>query len=185
MAHQRQQRVLGDQVDLIEHEHDRLLDARQQARHVVVPSSRFGRRIEHERDDVDFAQRFDCGVDHTHVEPVQRAMDPWRVDEHDLTVGVVLHRQNAIASGLRLVGDDRDLRPDDVVEERGLAGIRPTDEGYGAGARHYRRSTGASCARRKRTLWIRRRSASSTSTCKPSSSNVSPTAGTRPTRVST
>ena len=38
----------------------------------------------------------------------------------------------------------------------------------------------AGCALRTRTLWMRRRSASSTSTFRPSSSNVSPTAGTRP-----
>ena len=50
---------------------------------------------------------------------------------------------------------------------------------------NYRRSTGASCARRKRTLWMRRRSASRTSTCRPVEIEISPTAGTRPMRVST
>src|SRR4029077_6130660 len=89
---------------------------------------------------------------------------------------------------LRLVGDDGDLLADDAIEQRGLAGIGPADDRRVA--RFHRGAVsdagvGTLVALRKRTLWMRRRSASSTSTWRPSSSNVSPTEGTRPRRAST
>ena len=45
---------------------------------------------------------------------MQRPMDAGRVDEHHLALGVVAHAGDAIARGLRLVGDDGELsdRPD-------------------------------------------------------------------------
>ena len=108
---------------------------------------------------------------------MERPVDAGRVDEHELAVVQVLDGEDPVPRRLRLVRDDRDLGADDQVEERGLAGVGTADERDEPGACHYRRSTGASCARRKRTLWMRRRSASSTSTCRPSRSNVSPDRG--------
>ena len=53
------------------------------------------------------------------------------------------HGQDAVARGLRLVGDDRDLLAHQPVHERGLAHVGPADHGHeaaaeapGAGAAH-------------------------------------------------
>ena len=51
-----------------------------------------------------------------------------RVDEHDLSFGIVANAGNAIARGLRLVGNDGELLADQTVEEGGLAGVGPADQ---------------------------------------------------------
>ena len=43
-------------------------------------------------------------------------------------VGIVADADDAIARGLRLVGDDGELLADQPVEQRGLAGVGPADE---------------------------------------------------------
>ena len=48
--------------------------------------------------------------------------------------GAVDHGQDAVARGLGLVGDDRDLLADQPVDERGLAHVGPADHGDEAGA---------------------------------------------------
>src|SRR5690349_3527078 len=115
-------------------------------------------------------------------------MDAGRVDEDDLPCGcrVVLRAEDPRPRRLRLVGDDGDLLADDAIEQRGFAGIGPADDRDVSGFHRFAGSEmyGATAdVLRKRTLWMRRLSASRTSTCMPSSSNDSPTAGTRPTRA--
>src|SRR5688572_21459253 len=94
------------------------------------------RRIEDERDDIHFPERFDRGINHPHVEPVQRAMNPGGIHEDDLTAVQILHRNDPVPGGLRLVGDDRDFGAHDPVEQGGLAGVRATDQRSESGARH-------------------------------------------------
>ena len=43
------------------------------------------------------------------------------------------HAEDPVPRGLRLVGDDRDLRPDEPVQQRGLPGVGPADQGDEAG----------------------------------------------------
>src|SRR5262249_41627350 len=115
------------------------------------------------------------------------------IEEHDLRVRIVLHAEDPIPRRLRLVGDDRELGPDQAIQQCGLAGIRTADEGNEAGFHGNRRSAIALSAPSAGsglvlpeipTLWIRRRSTSSTSTLSPSISKRSPPAGTRPMRAS-
>ena len=50
--------------------------------------------------------------------------------------GRVLTAEDPVAGRLRLVRDDGHLRPDQAVEQRGLAGVGPADEGNEAGLLH-------------------------------------------------
>src|SRR5262249_54169779 len=62
-----------------------------------------------------------------------RLVDPGRVDEHDLHLGTGEHPPHLRARRLGLVGDDRDLRPEHCVEQRGLADVGTSDERAEAG----------------------------------------------------
>ena len=180
--HDRQEARLLHQVDLIEDQDDRRLQVPHQVGDELVAFAGRLARIHHEADDVHFAHRFDGGVHHLHVHPVERTVNARRIDEHDLGVRVVAHAVNPRPRRLRLVGDDGELGADDPVEQRRLAGIRTADERDETG--FHRDSSSMPPAgtwlRYIRTLLTRRRSASSTSTAIPSTSNRSPVTGTRP-----
>ncbi len=130
---ERQQFRLGDQIDLVEDEHDRRLRLLEQAGDELVAVPRARRGVEHQHDNVDFPQGLDGGVHHPDVQSMQGPMDARRIDEHDLAVRIILHAQDAPARRLRLVGDDRDLGADEGVEQRGLAGVGPPDQGHVTG----------------------------------------------------
>ena len=157
--------------------------------HVLVAVARPRRRVEHQHDDVHLAQRLDGGVHHPHVH-AGAAADGCRACRRTRSARPRSSSPPTmrVPRRLRLVGDDGDLRADDAVEQRGLARVGAADDARRSPL-SWRQRSASGCGRRRacrtRTLWMRRRSASSTSTCRPSSSNVSPTAGTRPTRVST
>jgi hypothetical protein len=91
----------------------------------LVPATR---SVDYNPDDIDFAQRFDCGIHHAHVHPVQRAMDAGRIDEDGLPFGIVLDPHDAVARRLGFIGDDCELLADDAVQEGRFAGVRPSDE---------------------------------------------------------
>ena len=57
-------------------------------------------------------------------------MNAGRIDEYDLSIGTSDDTLNAKASGLWLVGNGRNLLPDEPIEERRFAGIGPPDERY-------------------------------------------------------
>jgi hypothetical protein len=59
-----------------------------------------------------------------------------RVEHDHLDVAGGANAHHAVTSGLRLLADDRQLLSDDPVEQRGLAGVRLTDDGHDSGARH-------------------------------------------------
>jgi hypothetical protein len=70
--------------------------------------------------------------------PVQRpalaGMDARRVHEHRLHAALGTDAEQAVACGLRLGRGDGELLPDQAVQQRRLADVRPADNGDGAGA---------------------------------------------------
>ena len=124
-------------------------------------------RVDDQAEHVDFLDRLDRGIDHPHVHPVQRPVDAGRVEEDHLGVGIVPHAENPRPGRLRLVGDDGQLRADQPVQQRGLAGVGAADERDEAGLHGVAASASRPRSRRIRTLWMRRRSTSSTSTRQP------------------
>ena len=126
--HPRQERRLGHQVDLVEGQDDRLLDALEQAEDELGPLPRRFGRVDDDHDHVQAAQRVERGVDHADVEAVQRAVDARRVDEDHLRLRRRLDAEDPGPRRLRLVRDDGDLGLDEGVQQRRLAGVGPADE---------------------------------------------------------
>ena len=73
-------------------------------------------------------------IHHPHVQLVQRAMNAGRIEKGDLPARLVEDADDTIARRLRLLGNDRDLLPENAVEERRLAGVGAAYQRYGAGA---------------------------------------------------
>ena len=143
--HQRQQGRLRHKIDLVQDEHDRPRDVTEKLGDVLVSAPGPGRRVEDERDDIHFAQRFNRRIDHAHVQAMERPMNPRCVYEHDLaavsrifvlTMVEMLDRENPIARRLGLVRNDGHLGADDPVEEGGFARVGAADERDRTGARH-------------------------------------------------
>src|SRR6266511_5362431 len=120
-------------------------------------------------------------------------MNAWRIEKHHLGIRIVPDAEDPVPGCLWLVRHDGQLRADEPVEQRRFAGIRATDERDEPGfhVRRFHRSFFPVCPwcplwnqislagsissvgaiLLMRTLVIRRRSASSTSTASPSISN--------------
>src|SRR3546814_15951703 len=60
--------------------------------------------------------------------------DLGRVDQQQLAFGEGRDAQQPVARGLRTVGDDADLGPDQGVDQGGLADVGAADDGDVAGA---------------------------------------------------
>src|SRR5215510_8607980 len=110
------------------------------------------------------------------------------IEEHDLSVRIIAYAENPVPRRLRLVGHNRQLGADQPVQQSGLPRVGTADEGDEAGFHHtvrdFSSASSFSIAGGNRlqilTRLMRRRSTSSTSTVRPSISNFSATAGTRP-----
>ena len=139
---QRQQGRLRHKIDLVQDEHDRPRDVTEKLGDVLVSAPGPGRRVEDERDDIHFAQRFNRRIDHAHVQAMERPMNPRSVHEHDLaTVGRIfivemLDRENPVARRLGFVRHDRHFGADHPVEKCGFARVGAADERDRTGARH-------------------------------------------------
>ena len=112
---ERQQGLLGDEVDLVQREDPRRIDLPNHVHHEAIATAARLAGVDDRQHDIDFAQRLQRGVHHAHVQTMQRPMHAGRIDEDDLSLGVIAHAGDAIARGLRLVGDDGELsgRPAD------------------------------------------------------------------------
>lgn len=75
------------------------------------------------------------GGDHGAVEPTLGQEDAGRVDQDDLRVVLDDDAADQRARGLHLARDDRDLRPDQRVDQRGFADIGRADQCHEAAAR--------------------------------------------------
>jgi hypothetical protein len=71
-----------------------------------------------------------------------------RIHEHELRVLVGEYAVDAVARRLRLARSDADLLPDQVVEQRGLAHVGPSDDGDEAAAEWFRRAFAMGVARK-------------------------------------
>jgi hypothetical protein len=70
----------------------------------------------HHRDHrIRVAQRFERGIHHPDVQPVQGAVNTGGIDEHHLAPWIPPDADDAVARGLRLVGDDGELLADNAV----------------------------------------------------------------------
>ncbi len=122
-------------VDLVHHEHRRRTGVRDPRRDEPVARTDGVRRVDHETDDIDLAKRRERTLVGPLAEQRPRLVDTGRVEEDDLTVVGGAHTAHLGARRLRPVGDDRHLRADEAVDERGLADVRPPYHRHEAAAK--------------------------------------------------
>ena len=67
-------------------------------------------------------------VHHLAAEDVLGLVDAGRIDQDDLRVVAIHDALDAIARGLRLGRNDRDLAADERVHQRGFAGVGTADD---------------------------------------------------------
>jgi hypothetical protein len=141
-------------VDLVEHQQvgsPGLFRRRQ--RHAVFIGG--VRRVDQDHDQVHTRQRLGR---HPVQMPIQCMIAPpvesRRIDQHDLSARMVDHAGDAVPGGLGLVGHDRDVLADQLVDQRRLSGIRTADQRHGArsGALIVRIHSLGSLPRRSSTL---------------------------------
>ena len=128
LARQLQQALLLDAVDLVERQDQRRLAALQlgqDALHVLVDP--LG-RIDHQHHDVGVARPAPGRLHHGPVETAARGEDAGRVDEHELARALDGDAAQRHARRLHLVADDRDLGPDQRIDQGRLAGVGRTDD---------------------------------------------------------
>src|SRR5271169_1380122 len=182
---------LRDAVDLVQDGDPRRRRAREEIQREAVSAAGRHGDVDDQDPDVLLAERLECLAHHGLVQAVERLVEARGVHEHDLALGVRPHAEEPPPGRLRLVRDDRDLRPDEGVHQRGLPGIRTPDDGHRSGSPEPRAHASAffpcfaGSSYRTRTRWIRRRSASSTRKRRPASWAVSPAFGMRPRRSET
>ena len=93
-----------------------------------IASPQRHRGVDHQAHEIDSAQRVGRGRVEARAESTHRLVDAGRVDEHDLHVRPREHPSYLRPRRLRFVGDDRDLRAENVVEQRRLPDVGPPDQ---------------------------------------------------------
>ena len=145
---ERQQRLLFDEVDLVEHEDQRVRPLRQAFEQCARPAT------------VSAAASITSTIRSASSAPAQAAAtiarssrrfgceDARRVDQQDLRVALDRDAHQPRARGLRLGADDRDLLADQRIDQGRLAGVGRADHGD---------EPGTGCARSLQLLQQRRR----------------------------
>ena len=117
-----------DAVDLVDRDDDRHLGSLERAGDEPVAGADALLGVEQEQRGVGVAHLALDARLHALGQRVARALDARQVDEHELRVAAHGDAADRAARRLRLVGDDRDLLPDDRVDERRLADVRASGE---------------------------------------------------------
>ena len=120
-------------VDLVDDDDHRHPEREHPARDEPVPRSDPVACAHDDHDDVDITG--DRLVDpslHPLGQRVDRLLPARQVDQHELRVIRRIDAADLVAGRVRLVGDDRDLRARQRIDERRLAHVRPAGDGHEA-----------------------------------------------------
>ena len=101
---------------------------------LLVLGREAGGRVHHPERDVGVGQALARRLHHALAEQVVRLVQPGRVDEEELRRRPALDPEDAVPRRLRLRRDDRELPPEDAVQQRRLADVRPSHQRDEAGA---------------------------------------------------
>ena len=117
------------EVDLAHDEHERRARCRAAASTTKrSPGPTGGVRLDDDAHHVDLGERRERALVRSLTEQRARLVHTGSVEEHDLVGRCGADAADLVARRLRLVGDDRDLAPDDAVHERRLADVGPADD---------------------------------------------------------
>ena len=117
-----------DRVDLVDHEDLRRLELRQAFKDRLGLLVQALARVDQQADDVGVARPAPGRGDHGAVEPALRRENARRIDEDDLRRAVERDAAHEGARRLDLARHDRDLGPDQLVQQRRLAGVGRADQ---------------------------------------------------------
>ncbi len=120
---QRQQRVLLHAVHFIQQQVHRPAKPLHPLKRKSVARAEIGRRINNQREHIHAFERMLQLVHHHAAKNIPRLMDSRRINQHDLRVLAIHDPLNAIARGLRLRRDDRNLLANKRVHERRFARV--------------------------------------------------------------
>ena len=126
---QRQQRFLGNQIDLVDREDQRLLAVLQRGkdRFEFGVDALFG--VHRQQDGVRPFRPAPRSGDHSAVEAAGGGEDAGGVDQHDLRLAMDGDAHQTGAGGLRLGAGDRHFLADQRVDQRRFASVRRADDG--------------------------------------------------------
>ena len=130
-----EQRRRLDRIDLVQRENLDAAKLRQPSQNGLDLRVEALSRIDEEGHSVGVARPAPGRGHHGAVEPALWREDARRIDEDDLRRALNGDAAHEAAGGLDLARDDRDLRPDELVDERRFAGVRGADEGDEAATR--------------------------------------------------
>src|SRR5262249_52878134 len=132
---QGQQRFLGDDIDLVEHQQFRRFDVAELTQNVLLLLVEALARIDDDAHEIGLVRPAPGPWHHRAVEPPARRKNAWRVDEDQLRSFLDGDPADQRARRLHLVRDDADLRTHQRVEQRRLAGVGRTDQSNEAAMR--------------------------------------------------
>jgi len=127
--HGQQVALVADQVDLVDgqdHRRAHPLEA-VQGKLGLFPARLEG--IHQKADDIDLIEGGQGSIHHESVEFVPGSHDPGGIYKHELQVRFIQNAEQAIAGSLRPGGGNRDLLPEELIEQGCLADVRGPNEG--------------------------------------------------------
>ena len=118
-----------DAVDLVHGEEDGRVYLCKLCEDIAFACPHLLRHIHDEDDDIHAAQSSLRRLRHIAAKRILRLVDAGRIEEDDLCVLLRQNAEDAAARRLRLVAHDRDLLPDQRIDQRGLPDVWPSDDG--------------------------------------------------------
>ena len=141
--------LVRNHVDLVDHQQYRAI-IRQQLEHFLIAFV-ITQCFQHVDHHLHIAQAAGDDTIHPTVQGIEVfGLESRRIDEHELRMLVGVDSMDAMTSGLGLARGDADLLPDQVVKQRGLADVGPSDDGDKAAAKWFRQAIRIADARKIR-----------------------------------
>ena len=117
-----------DAIDLVEDQDFRLSNIGKIFKDRFRVSLDAALRVDHHHDDIGILGAAPCGGHHRLVQPAAGPENAGRIHEDDLRILMCRDAAHDRPCRLHLVRDDRDLGPDELIDQCGLACVRRADQ---------------------------------------------------------
>ena len=129
VVRQAQQRLFGNEIDLVEHQQFRRLDVTEPAQNILRLFIEPLARIDDDADEIGLVRSTPGRRHHGAVESPSRRENAGGINEDQLRTVLDGDFADQRARRLHLVRDDADLRTDQRIEQRRFAGVGRADQG--------------------------------------------------------